>query len=79
MNYGTTIRYALSKSAELAALVAEAAAQEHTAGFFFCEILECWGWWTIETPDATASNTYYTPEECRALLIEHGFADLLLK
>lgn len=71
-NNAVTIRYALSKSSQLAALVAEAAAQECVVGFFFDEVCEVWDYWTTDTPDATASNTYYTPEECRALLIEHG-------
>jgi hypothetical protein len=46
-------------------------------GFYFDEHSESWDYWTAERADATATNCYYTPAECRAMLIERGFQDIL--
>ena len=65
---GTSIKQAITLDPALPALVMAAAQGGQVVGFYFDDASESWDYWTTETPDATASNTYYTPEECRALL-----------
>ena len=74
--FGTSIKYAIKLDSTLPALVAAAALEQAChVGFFFDEVCEVWDYWTTDTPDASASNCYYTPLECRALLIENGLSD----
>lgn len=71
---GTSIRHALTSNQALPGLALQAAnSGAPFVGFFFDHSCEEWNYWTVERADATASNTYYTPEEIRALLRENGF------
>jgi hypothetical protein len=75
MNTAQSIRQAITLDPALPELVAQAASErDGFVGFYFDG--EEWNYWTAERADATASNCYYTPEECRALLIEKGFTEL---
>ena len=46
-------------------------------GFWFDTVNDCWAYWTAYAAEASATNCYYTPEECRSLLIEKGFPELV--
>jgi hypothetical protein len=78
MNNAQSIRQAITLDPALPELVAQAAMEPvNFVGFYFDEFNETWDYWTAERADATASNCYYTPEECRSLLIEKGFLELV--
>ena len=78
MNNAQSIRQAMTLDPELPGLVALASTEASGfVGFYFDETSESWEYWTTERADATATNCYYTPDECRSLLIERGFQDLL--
>jgi hypothetical protein len=77
MNNAQSIRRAITLDPALPQLVALAAMEPvNFVGFYFEETSESWQYWTAERADATASNCYYTPAECRAMLIEKGFPEL---
>jgi hypothetical protein len=78
MNNAQSIRQAITLDPALPELVALAATEsDNFIGFYFDETSESWQYWTAERADATATNCYYTPDECLALLIERGFQDIL--
>lgn len=77
-NAGQSIRQAITLDPELPGLVACASRESGGfVGFYFDAVSESWDYWTAYAAEATASNCYYTPEECTALLIEKGFEELL--
>ena len=76
-NQSTSIRQALTLDPALPALVAQASRlQAGFVGFYFDEAAEEWAYWTAEAADASASN-YYTPAECREILISRGFPEMV--
>jgi hypothetical protein len=78
MNNAQSIRQAITLHLDLPHLVALAAMEpDNFIGFYFDETSESWQYWTAERADATATNCYYTPDECRQLLITRGFQELL--
>jgi hypothetical protein len=80
MNNAQSIRQAITLDPALPELVAQAAMEPvNFVGFYFDEPSETWDYWTAERADATASNCYYTPAECRAMLIERGFQEQMNK
>ena len=78
MNNAQSIRQAITLDPRLPHLVSVAASEPvNFIGFYFDEHSESWDYWTAERADATASNCYYTPAECRSMLIARGFQDIL--
>jgi hypothetical protein len=78
MNNAQSIRQAITLDSKLPHLVSVAAMEPvNFIGFYFDETSESWEYWTSYDAQATASNCYYTPDECRSLLIERGFQELL--
>jgi hypothetical protein len=76
MNNAQSIRQAITLDPALPHLVSVAASEPvNFIGFYFDG--EEWNYWTAYAAEATASNCYYTPEECRSLLIEKGFLELV--
>ena len=77
-NAGQSIRQAITLDPELPGLVSVACMEPvNFIGFYFDAVSESWDYWTAYAAEATASNCYYTPAECRSLLIEKGFEELL--
>jgi hypothetical protein len=77
-NQGTSIRHAININPALPELVEEASRLGGGfVGFYWDEASESWDYWTSETADASATNCYYTPEECRALLSRQSRLDYL--
>ena len=75
MNTAQSIRQAITLDLALPELVAQAAIErDGFVGFYFDG--DSWNYWTAERADATATNCYYTPAECRSLLVEKGFPEL---
>jgi hypothetical protein len=78
MNNAQSIRQAITLDPALPHLVSVAACEPvNFIGFYFDAASESWDYWTAYAAEATASNCYYTPEECRSLLIEKGFPELV--
>ena len=78
MKNGQSIRQAITLDPALPGLVAQAATESGGfVGFWFDAENENWAYWTTEVADASASNVYYTPAECRDLLLERGFSELI--
>jgi len=78
MNNAQSIRQAINLDPALPGLVALASTEAGGfVGFYFDAPSESWEYWTTEKADASATNCYYTPDECRLLLIESGFQDIL--
>jgi hypothetical protein len=78
MSNAQSIRQAITIDPDLPELVAQAASErDGFVGFYFDG--DSWNYWTAERADATATNCYYTPAECRSMLIERGFQEQMNK
>ena len=83
MNNGRRINRAITLDPALPALVAEASREPGGYIGFYFEFDDSegddgeWGYWTSDAADATATNKYYTPQECGELLVALGFHELV--
>lgn len=78
MNNAQSIRQAITLDPALPHLVSVAASEPvNFIGFWFDTVNDCWAYWTAYAAEASATNCYYTPAECRSLLIEKGFPELV--